>query len=326
MQYRIFAGTYLIYIFVVYLKNMKQFLKGTFLGMCLLIFSCAIFISAKNILPPGYNNIAYKVLKIKPSSTDSSIKRHDDVHLVVYDSTSKQGKLLLFMQGTTGKPDRGPKDFYNTVVEAGYRLIVLSYIDDTGVSQVCIGHNLKVDCDCPAKFRTKRIYGENTTPLITDQKQDAIVNRLTKLLQYLVIHDPAGHWDMYLEKGSPKWGIIALAGQSQGGGMAAFMAKKLRVAKVISFSGGWDWSVEDKKIANWYSTPSVTPLNLWYGTYNKAEETAQAIGQTYKAMGIPEDHIHELSLPVRQGGTPHADGLWNPAYKPLWVEFLGKGN
>jgi hypothetical protein len=41
-----------------------------------------------------------------------------------------------------------------------------------------------------------------------------------------------------------------LAGQSQGGGMAAFIAQTQRVAGVIMFSGGWDRGPEGA-IAPW---------------------------------------------------------------------------
>jgi len=303
---------------------MKQLLKNTFWGVSILILG-SIFIDATESTN-GYMNDAYTVFKIKPSATDPTITRHDDVHLAIYNPVNKKGKLMVFLQGTHGKPDMGPQDFFNTVVEQGYKLIVLSYIDDTGISQVCIGDTLKADCDCPSKFREKRIYGNNATLLIKDQKQDAIINRLVKLLQYLAIHDSGGHWDTYLDNASPKWTMIALSGQSQGGGMAAFIAKRTLVARVITFSGGWDWSVEDKKIANWYSTPSVTPPNLWYGLYNKQEPAAQSLAETYKAMNIPEEHIHGLDLPVRPGRPAHVEGVGNPAYKSLWVEVLGKGN
>jgi len=43
----------------------------------------------------------------------------------------------------------------------------------------------------------------------------------------------------------PKWGRIVLAGQSQGAGMAAFIAKRQAAARVILFSSPWDFVVSD---------------------------------------------------------------------------------
>jgi dienelactone hydrolase len=68
--------------------------------------------------------------------------------------------------------------------------------------------------------------------------EEAIVPRLTRLLQHLARTDAAGRWDQYLNGDAPRWERLVLAGQSQGGGMAAFIAQTRRVAGVIMFSGG----------------------------------------------------------------------------------------
>jgi hypothetical protein len=61
--------------------------------------------------------------------------------------------------------------------------------------------------------------------------------------------------------------------------MAAFLAKKRTVARVVMFSGGWDnqgqpGPVRPQDIAGWYSAPSVTPASVWYGSYHADEEPA----------------------------------------------------
>ena len=63
--------------------------------------------------------------------------------------------------------------------------------------------------------------------------------RLTRLLHQLAEQDPAGQWAAYLDGDEPRWSRIVLAGQSQGGGMAAYLAKTRAVAGVMMFSGGW---------------------------------------------------------------------------------------
>lgn len=262
--------------------------------------------------------------EIKPSATDSSIKAFDAPHLVLYKSSAKQGKLLLFLPGTNGIAVKGPADFFNTAMEQGYRVISLSYIDTPAVSQVCIGNTLISDPDCAEAFRTKRIYGVNAFSLIPDEPQDAIMNRITKLLIYLTRSDKQGNWGVYLKNGVPKWELIAVTGQSQGGGMSAFIAKKILVARMITFSGGWDYSAKNK-IAGWYFKQSVTPPDRWYGTYHTLEPAAATIAETYKAMAIPDNHIYPLSLEVRPGRKAHGEGVWNTAYKQQWIEMLGTG-
>ncbi len=265
------------------------------------------------------------VLEVKPSDTDSRIKEADTPHLVVYDPSIKQGKLLLFMPGTGGIALKGPKQLFQTAVEQGYYVINLSYINRPAIAQICKGANLEKDCNCAEEFRTYRIYGTNNFPLIEDKPYDAIVNRLTKLLIYLEKNDPKGNWGEYLENGTPKWEQIALSGQSQGGGMAAFIAKEHLVARVIDFSGGWDFSAKDK-IASWYAKPSKTPASRWYGTYHVKESAAPIILESYQVMGIPEDHIYPFNLDVPEGKRAHSNGVRNTNYMKQWIELLGKGN
>ena len=265
------------------------------------------------------------VLNIKPSQTDSRINRADTPHFVTYDPAIKQGKLLLFIPGTNGIASRGPMNFFNTALKQGYHVINLSYINTPAIAQICKGAALEENANCAEDFRNRRVYGTTPFSLISDASYDAIVNRLTKLLLYLSETNVEGNWDKYLENGQPKWEEIALAGQSQGGGMSAFIAKTHRVARVIDFSGGWDYSAKNK-IADWYFKDSKTPLDRWYGTYHVKEPAAPTIIKTYKAMNIPEKHIYAFDLEVPDGKKAHSNGIRNIAYVADWIALLGKGN
>ncbi|MBV8117519.1 MAG: hypothetical protein JOY69_06960 [Candidatus Eremiobacteraeota bacterium] len=260
---------------------------------------------------------------MKPSATDARITNSDVPHVVIYDRAAPAGNLLLFMPGTGGEPP-GPLHFLNGAVAHGYRVISLSYVDTPAVAQVCIGSALAADPQCAEHFRAKRIYGNGGAAPIDDAPQDSIMNRFVKLLQYLENSDPRGGWDRYLSGDTPIWAHIAVAGQSQGGGMAEFIAQREVVARVVIFSGGWDRS-SWAKIATWYSNKSVTPLDRWFATYNVAEAMAQVLSETYTALGIPASHVFALHLPVRPGMKPHGEGDANPAYEDVWNQMLGSG-
>jgi len=266
--------------------------------------------------------------EIRPSATDTTIRNCGQaLHLVVYNKSAKQGKLLLFMTGTGGIANKGPKDFFHTVVEQGYRLISISFIDTPAVAQVCHGDTIVKDSNCADEFRMRRMYGKDLDfNHINDGPHDAIVYRFVKLLQYLIKTDKDGNWGKYLDdNGNPKWSEIAVSGQSQGGGMAQYLGKHEMVYRVISFSGGWDFSGKDR-IAHWYFSSNITPPDAWYGTYNVKEDAASLILQSYNALKIPKSHIYGLDLPVRDGRKAHTEGIGNPAYKQTWIEMLGKGN
>ena len=259
------------------------------------------------------------VFTIAPSSTDARIRAQDHPHYVAYERGTAPAPLLLWLTGTGGYPHASA--FEEAALASGYRVLALSYVDEPAVAQICKDAALARDPDCAAKFRRKRIFGDDVSALINDAPQDAILSRFTMLLRYLAQNDKAGDWQQYLQDDQPRWDRIALAGQSQGGGMAAFLAKRVAVAKVIVFSGGWDHSGPGK-IASWYREPSRTPLERWYGTYHDREPNAAIIAQTYEAMGIPRSHQLRLAKPVRPGKLAHGEGVSNPQYRDTWLDML----
>jgi hypothetical protein len=276
---------------------------------------------------------SYKKLAVKPSVTDARIKKYDLPHLVYYDPKVKNNKILLWLFGTSGTTDDFPVKFLKTALDQGYRVVILSYITEPAVAGVCIGKTLASDPGCPLEYRRKRAYGDNNFTLIPDEPQDAILSRFTRLLTYLAQTDASGQWSQYLgaQGAKPDWSKIAVGGQSQGGGMAEFIAQNENVFRVVSFSGGWDYSdSKAKKIADWYYNKNVTPMANWYATYNVKEKTAKSISEICVAMKIPTDHVFALDKPLLNGkgsgdNPYHGDGVHNPAYKPIWLTMLGSG-
>jgi hypothetical protein len=261
-------------------------------------------------------------LLIAPHATDASLSERDSPHLIVYEPSLLQ-PLLVWLPGTNGHPDAGPKKFFATVREQGYRFVGLSYLTAPAVGQVCTPRRVAERRDCAELFRQQRVWGDVQSGLIDDRPADAIVPRLVKLLQYLASTDAAGRWGEYLDSHQqPRWDRIVLAGQSQGGGMAEFLAQTRSVAGVISFSGGWDHGANGD-VARWYRRASATPPERWQATYHVQEEAADSLARICKLLGLPPDHVHALNLPV-SGRMAHTEGVGNIAYLPLWREMLGK--
>jgi len=260
-------------------------------------------------------------LLVAPHATDARLAESDAPHLVVYDPAAVQ-PLVVWLAGTNGHPSTGPKLLFETVREQGYRLVGLSYLTAPAVAQVCTPRRLASVHDCAERFRQQRVWGDAPSMLIDDRPEDAIVPRLVHLLQYLAGSDAAGRWGEYLEGDQPRWSRIVLVGQSQGGGMAAYLAQTRAVAGVVMFSGGWDHG-PNGELARWYRRVSATPMERWQATYHVEEPTAQTLAQIYRMLGLPADHVHALNLPV-SGRMAHTEGVGNSAYQPLWREMLGK--
>jgi pimeloyl-ACP methyl ester carboxylesterase len=272
--------------------------------------------------------------RVTPSDTDPAIKRFNEPHYIVFDSTAaRSGNLLVFMTGTGGNPDN-VSDFLRVAAGQGYRVIALAYNDVPAVIGVC---PRDPDPACSAKVRQKRIFGDNTTNLIDDSPAESIVNRLVKLLAKLDHDHPSDGWSQYLDGNNPRWERIVVAGHSQGAGMAAYIAQRKRVARVVLFSSPWDFYGRDRQIAPWVlDGPRATPSDLWFGAYHEKENTASLIAREYDALRIPSAHVRVFKLePTRLVGqnpyhlsmvgnrvTPR-DAMNAPAYAEEWKFLVG---
>jgi predicted esterase len=264
------------------------------------------------------------VYQIKPSATDLSIERFDDPHYIVFASSpGASAQLVLFMPGTGGKPANAA-GLLSVVAEQGYRVIGLEYDNDPAVVQVCAHNRFS---SCSSDFRRKRIFGEGAS-VIDNPRAESIVNRLVKLLEYLEMQHPGNGWSNYLAGAAPKWDRIVVSGMSQGAGMAAYIAKREQVARVVLFSSPWDFYGHEV-LAPWLSSPSVTPPERWFAEYHKRENTAALIARAYVALQIPRENIRVFGLPlpsVIQGAPTnpfHLSTIRVPAYAPDWRFLFG---
>ncbi len=268
---------------------------------------------------------------VQPSATDPGIQRFDSAHNVITSKRVKpNGQLLLFLAGTHGNPS-GPKAFLEAAADAGYRVISLAYNNDISVAVYC---PKKPSPACSETFRRMRLYGGRRfgDATVDNTPAESIVNRLVKLVQYLDREHPDGGWGSYLENGRPNWERIVVGGQSQGAGMAAFIAKEYLVARVILFSSPWDYVQrgERRELAPWLALPSKTPPDRWFGGYHARENMARLLARSYAELKIPPDHIRvfEGGLPAGLQSQPrsenpfHGQGLFNRVYAEQREFFL----
>ena len=279
---------------------------------------------------PAGDLVTYRVA---PHATDPAIKRFDEPNYIVFNrGTAPTADLLVFMSGSGGHPE-GTSDFLEFAAGRGYRVVSLAYNDLPAVVAIC---TQDPDPSCSADVRQKRIFGNNVTRKVDDTPAESIVNRLVKLLQTLDRDHPSEGWRGYLTDDGPRWDRIAVAGHSQGAGMAAYIAQRQRVARVILFSSPWD-SFGHGRLAPWVLKGSgATPQERWFGAYHKNENTAGLIADAYMALHVPQQNIRVFTLApfrmmgpnpyhlsmVGNGTTPRAtDGT--PAYADDWRFLIG---
>lgn len=206
-----------------------------------------------------------------PSATDPEIKQFDDAHWVylnrerILESQAGRQELLLWLTGTGGN-GHGAQGLANLAADLGYHVVSLMYPNDIPAT-ACANDS---DPNAFEAFRLALIKGgrapyQNGRKELLISRADSIENRLIKLLQQLQKKRPKENWTQFLNPdGSIKWESIAIAGQSQGGGHAALMAIKHRVARVLCFGAPKDYSKRHDAPAAWYGLESATPKQQFF--------------------------------------------------------------
>jgi len=216
-------------------------------------------------------------VKIVPKLTDPNIgETYNSPHYVYVDRKivveedprlpADRHQLLLYLTGTGGHWEDA-KAFCDLAADLGYHVINLMYPDNIPAT-VC-AHDK--DPQAFEDFRMAIIQGGQSKHT-TIARADSIENRLIKLLMYLKHRRPREDWGQFLnDDGTIKWEAIAVSGQSQGGGHAALIAIKHRVARVICTGAPKDYSKRLDAPAAWYSDDSATPKACFF-TFNHRQD------------------------------------------------------
>jgi hypothetical protein len=284
-----------------------------------------------------------------PSDTDDSITDYNQVHeIYINNSLPVPDALFVMLPASFSVPSRYHY-LLTTASQMGYHVIGLNYPDHDVVGEVCANSD---DPNCCYNVRNEIVTGEDTSSDVDIDKADSIVNRLEKLLSYLVEHYPDDQWDKWLtSSGTVDWSNIIIAGHSQGGGDACFIGKEYSVKRVLLFA-----SVEDTdkrhRTAPWISRPSATPVSRFYAFDHVDDVFWLANYNMWKTIGLDTDNMVNVDIPgvsleghhlfstsalpstgTDSGLDPHcspasdsatpinSDGT--PLYAPVWEAMIG---
>jgi hypothetical protein len=300
---------------------------------------------------------------VLPSVADPAVKTFDfpnwfyiNREIVVdhkEDLPADRHQLLLWLPGTNGK-GHDAQGFSNLAADLGYHVITLMYPDDLA-AVVCTNDS---DPKSFENFRMALIEGGHSTyqngrKELSIDRTESMENRLIKLLHHLQEKRPKENWNQFLnDERTIKWETIAVAGQSQGGGHAALLGIKHKVARVICFGAPKDYSKRLNAPAAWYSDPSATPKDRFFA-FNHHQDpiccTPQQLLENLKALGLsafgppaevdteesPYRHSHILytSYPKVTIGDENSDGAHTAhtsgissknaeRWKPIWTYML----
>ena len=243
--------------------------KLSFISFIVLVFLC---ISCRKNKPVVINNnnthtdtiqtsppqlFEYLIL---PSATNSAIVTYNNAHEVLIDTRIVlKNKLFVFLPGTTGMPT-AYKLIVKKAASLGYHTIGLMYPNGTDIYTAAAN---STDNTLFGKCRQEIFDGIDHTSGVSVDQNNCILNRLLQLLLYLKSHYPTQQWDQFLVNNEIDWSKIIIAGHSQGGGHAFYIAKKVAVAKAIAFSS-IDWNSSLGISADWIAQAGATPINKYY--------------------------------------------------------------
>jgi hypothetical protein len=277
---------------------------------------------------------------ILPSLTDRAIGTYtstgDEHYVYLDDLVKKLNKLFVFLPGTNGR-GKNAKFVVPFAASLGYHAISLTYSSDLALAMICKNNN---DSNCFSKGRQEIVFGDDVSDAWHVDKANSIVNRLQKLLLYLATVYPKDNWKQFLTAANEiNWEKICLAGQSQGGGHAAFIAQQKKLDRVILFASPKDYSTTFHQPAQWLYQKSITPLNRYFGFVHTADGTNGCTWteqkEIFTIMGFdmfggwinvdetlpPYQHTHTLTSTKAQG-FPHGAVIGDKSYETVWKYMM----
>ena len=204
------------------------------------------------------------MLRIDPQLTEPAIESVHGPHIALRDpQVPSVYRLFVFLVGTGAKAEAS-LTIDNAFAQMGYHAIGLDYEDN--VLAVSCGHSQ--DRACFDNYREAIVTGAPVSDKVIVDRANSILNRLQKLLLYLVKTDPNGGWDQFVDGDQPAWGRIVIAGHSQGSGHAAYIGKMFKVDKVLMFSGPQDYLDDLDEPAPWQAKPGATAPSRFFAFLN----------------------------------------------------------
>ncbi len=141
---------------------------------------------------------------------------------------------------------------------AGFRAVVLGYVNDGDLSDACRG----TDGTCHAAWREETHAGVDVSSDLEVGPTDGIEVRLLAALTHLAREDPDREWSDFLTaSGGVRWSRVVASGWSIGAGQAAYLAHQRPLAGLVLLSGPKDQATVQgvDGPAPWISQPMQVP-------------------------------------------------------------------
>lgn len=209
---------------------------------------------------------------ILPATTDPGINEFNLRHYMLKSDQDTMNALVVFLPGT-GRQPRNYQFVMEQLAMMGYHVIGLMYKTDPAINPICRSTD---DETCHWRARMETIDGTDRHPDVSVNVSNSILNRLQKLLQYLVTNRPSGGWEQFYSSGQIQWNKIIVTGHSQGASLSGIIGKEFPVKRVVMFSV-MDY-LNTGKIPNWVN--NTTNSEKYYAfIHPKDEQVSFSVAQ-----------------------------------------------
>lgn len=224
-----------------------------------------------------------------------------------------RGKLVVILNGVGGPA--GPNEVGDWLADRGFHTLTLDYrniesvrlFEDTVPNDGLAG---------PIEAYMEIIEGVDASRNVVVPPVDSVFGRIDSALQYLSALDPGADWSYYLDaSGHVRLTDVIFFGYSFGAGTSTVIGKSHEVARVVAASGprylldvNHDWLV----------TPSVTPVDRFYGIFGVQDPDFPDFVATTELLGwpgnvvdttlVPPPYEHSHRLQTNQGHLPMCSG------------------
>lgn len=271
------------------------------------------------------------IIKVLPGATSAAIKNLHGEHIATwYKGKPDAHKLVLMIVGTNGVATKTVT--LDTILSSmGYHVITLDYPNSLATFTLAN----EADVQAFDNYRIESLTGKPVSSAIDVDSANCILNRFDKLLTYLIKNDPDGNWRQFVKNGKPVWDKIIPAGQSQGAGHAAYIAKMYKVDRVLIFSGPQDYSKSFNAPAPWQAKKGPTDASRYFAFLHYKDqynvhlqlENCKTLMETatIDSMGIKPltPIVSKNHILITDIETPNPHGSTTlPQFKYVWEYML----
>lgn len=220
---------------------------------------------------------------VRPSQTAAGLDNQYGDHRVYWPSTLLVPRgAVLFLPGSGLAPAQYDR-LMRFAAAQGQVVLGLAYVNDPPVNALCPPDFQTLSGPCHGDLRAEIVYGEPRSDLVEVSPAESVQGRLHALLSYLVRNEPGVEWARLLDEARPRWSVMTLAGHSQGGGHAAFVAQREPVHRAVLLSA--------TEPARWTEATEATPRAAFFGFAHVREVGFGGITTSWDRLQIPGELI-----------------------------------